>query len=239
MRPVVLLAAAVLCLPAALAGCASDEAKNDNLVAGKQLFVKKCGSCHVLSRAGTKGVTGPNLDQAFQQSVKDGFGRDAVKGVVKKQILYPNKNGVMPANLVDEGQAADIAAYVAASVGKTGKDSGLLATAVPVAGGGAAIAAKAGTLTIPADPNGQLQYVSNKATAAAGPINLVMPNTSGTPHNIALQSGTSGPVLTKSPIINKGVAKAPAVTLKPGTYTYFCEVPGHRAAGMLGTLVVK
>jgi plastocyanin len=28
-------------------------------------------------------------------------------------------------------------------------------------------------------------------------------------------------------------------TLKPGTYTYLCPVPGHAQAGMRGTLVVK
>ena len=27
--------------------------------------------------------------------------------------------------------------------------------------------------------------------------------------------------------------------LKPGKYTYFCTVPGHRAAGMVGTITVK
>ena len=27
--------------------------------------------------------------------------------------------------------------------------------------------------------------------------------------------------------------------LKPGRYTFFCDVPGHRMAGMHGTLIVK
>lgn len=239
MRSAVLLVAAALSMPAILAGCASDDPKNDNQVAGKQLFVKHCGSCHTLSRAGTKGVTGPNLDEAFQQSLADGFGRDAVKGVVHQWIEFPNQNSVMPANLVTGSDAKDVAAYVADAVAQPGKDTGLLADAVKTAGGGAPIAAKAGVLTIAADPNGQLAYASNKATAPAGPVTLVMPNTSGTPHNIALQSGTNGPVLTSSPVVPKGVSKAKTVTLKPGTYTYFCEVPGHRQAGMLGTLTVK
>jgi uncharacterized cupredoxin-like copper-binding protein len=28
------------------------------------------------------------------------------------------------------------------------------------------------------------------------------------------------------------------INLPPGTYTFFCDVPGHKEAGMTGTLVV-
>src|SRR5918911_138759 len=108
-------------LPVALiaAGCggAGDDA---DVVAGKQLFVKKCGSCHVLKRAGTKGTTGPNLDEAFQRAEKDGFGESAIRGVVKKQIEYPNRSkqhgGIIPAKLVEGQQADNVTAYVASVV---------------------------------------------------------------------------------------------------------------------------
>jgi uncharacterized cupredoxin-like copper-binding protein len=37
----------------------------------------------------------------------------------------------------------------------------------------------------------------------------------------------------------QGGSKTLTLHLKPGTYTFYCSVPGHRQAGMQGTLVVK
>jgi plastocyanin len=65
-----------------------------------------------------------------------------------------------------------------------------------------------------------------------------MPNNSGVSHNIAVQQGTSGPVLAASSFITKGTTSV-NVALKAGNYTFFCQVPGHRQAGMEGTLIVK
>src|SRR4051794_14689227 len=160
IMPRAALTAALVAAAPLLTACGSVKDPQADVVAGKQMFVKKCGACHTLSRAGTKGTTGPNLDQAFQQSLKEGFGTTAVRGVVYKQILYPNrlKNeaGVkMPAKLVKGQDAHDVAAYVAMVTAKGGKDTGRLATAVQAAGGGTATE-KNGTISIPADPNGQL-----------------------------------------------------------------------------------
>ena len=47
-------------------GACGSESKDRDVVAGKQEFVKNCGACHTLARAGTKGTAGPNLDDAFQ-----------------------------------------------------------------------------------------------------------------------------------------------------------------------------
>jgi plastocyanin len=226
---------AALLLPAGLLAGGCGGSGDDDVVAGKQLFVKKCGSCHVLRRAGTKGTTGPNLDEAFQRAEKDGFGESAIRGVVKKQIEYPNRSkeqgGIMPAKLVEGQDADDVASYVAMVVAQPGKDTGLLATAVPTASNKTA-EAKNGVLQIDADPGGQLLFTASKASAQAGKITIKFDNTSGVDHNIAIQGKG------KTPIEPKGSAEFTA-TYAPGTYTFFCEVPGHAQAGMKGTLTVK
>jgi mono/diheme cytochrome c family protein len=231
-----LCAAIVAALPA-LSACGGVKDPQADVVAGKQLFVSKCGSCHTLSRAGTKGTTGPNLDQAFQQSVKEGFGQTAVRGVVYKQILFPNRlpnsSGIkMPAKLVSGQSAHDVAAYVASVSSKSGKDTGRLATAVKAAGGGTATE-KGGVLSIPADPGGQLAFTAAKATGTAGPATIEMPNKSGTQHDIVIDG------LGRGEVVANGTSSFKATLDAGKTYTYYCSVPGHRQAGMQGTLTVK
>jgi plastocyanin len=216
-------------------GCAVKREDNANLITGKQQFVAKCGSCHTLARAGTKGIVGPNLDEAFRQSLAEGLKRSTIEGVVSGQVLNPNREGVMPKGLAGGTTLSDIAAYVAQSADRPGQDTGLLASAVEAPG--------AGKLQIPASPSGQLAYTTGKATAKPGPVTVEMPNSSGVSHNIAIEEGAhgaspGGAVLGASQFITKG-STALKVSLKPGVYTFFCQAPGHRAAGMYGTLTVK
>ncbi len=217
-----------------LSACsAQPEADNANLISGKQLFVQKCGSCHVLARAGTKGTTGPDLDEAFQQAIKDGMPRSDFAGAVHGQILHPNRNGVMPAKLVTGDKAYDVAAYVAKSVAAGGKDTGLLATAVKQAGGGKPAVEKAGAIQIDADPTGQLAFVTNAAIGTPGQITIKMGNKSGTPHDIVIDGKGKGQIVQ-----NGGVSQFQA-NFAAGSYTFYCSVPGHRQAGMQGKLTVK
>ena len=60
----------------AAAGCGEVKGRdNVNVIAGKKAFVAKCGSCHTLARAETKGVVGPDLDKAFEASIEEGLKR--------------------------------------------------------------------------------------------------------------------------------------------------------------------
>lgn len=223
----------------ALAGC-GENVKGDraDLVHGKQLFVQRCGACHTLGRAGTRGNVGPNLDAAFAQSLRDGLKRDTVEGVVKEQILYPTSAGQMPAKLVTGQNAVDVAAYVGFAVAKSGQDEGALAAAVRAVGQRSA-AAQNGKLEIDADPNGQLAYLVSRATAPAGALEIDSRNDASIPHDIALQEGTSGAILGQGEDVSNGGVSRVSVDLRPGTYTFFCTLPGHREGGMQGTLIVR
>ena len=122
-----LLAAIVVASAAlSLAACGRDEADLSN---GKALFTERCGSCHILGRAGTQGRTGPDLDAAFRSALADGMDRETVEGIVHDQILNPRKNSAMPAELVTGDDARDVAAYVGFAAAKTGEDEGALAQA--------------------------------------------------------------------------------------------------------------
>ena len=129
--PVALAAAAI-----AVAGCSNEGSQQTaNVINGKQQFVAKCGSCHTLARAGTKGIVGPNLDDAFAASRAHGWGDDAIRGVVLGQIQHPGKGFKMPADIVTGDDADDVAAYVAASAAVPGKEGALLAAASKSASG--------------------------------------------------------------------------------------------------------
>jgi len=231
--------AAVGGLALALGGCALKGGQNVSLVTGKTLFIKNCASCHTLARANAKGVIGPNLDDAFVESLQQGFGRDVIEGIVEQQIEYPASTGLMPKLPLSTRQAADIANYVAYAAARPGQDSGLLAGVGSSAVGPPAVE-KNGKLAFAANPSGLLLYTVKQATATAGPITISMTNASGVDHNLAIQEGTgaSGPILGATTISSSGTHSI-TLNLKPGTYTFFCQVPGHRAAGMFGTLTVK
>ena len=86
---------------------------------GKKLFITNCGGCHTLANAGTKGVIGPNLDEAYVQPRMQGFNPTSFEALVREQIANGSTfvHPPMPANLLSGQDAQDVAAYVAAVAG--------------------------------------------------------------------------------------------------------------------------
>jgi plastocyanin len=101
-------------------------------------------------------------------------------------------------------------------------------------GGGAA----SHSLAIAADPSGQLKFTKSTLTAKAGAVTITFTNSAPLAHNLTVEQGTNGPMVGATPTFQGG-PKTLKLQLKPGTYTYFCSVPGHRAGGMQGTLTVQ
>jgi plastocyanin len=218
----------------ALGGCAVKH-PTANLVRGKQLFVAKCASCHTLSHAGTTGIVGPNLDDAFRQDRVDGVKSTSIEGLVDYWIRFPDTQGVMPGMLYKGQEAQDVAAYVGLVAGRPGVDTGALAAAVANVKQHIAVE-KAGVVEINADPTGQLKFLASGATATPGKVEIRMQNMSSTPHDIAI---TGGGVNQIGHIVSNGGVSMVSASLKAGKYTFYCSVPGHRQAGMVGTLTVK
>lgn len=214
-------------------GCGRDD---PDMVAGKTLFVERCGSCHVLERAGTTGVTGPDLDAAFGPARRDGLGRGTIEGVVRDQISNVLRDSEMPADLVTGEDADDVAAYVAMVAGQPGEDEGQLASAGAPEVSEEPIEAEGGTLEIPAAPSGALAFASTRAVAPPGPLEVAMPNPSPIVHNIAVQANGG---LQEGPVVETGGTSEVEVDLEPGEYEFLCTVPGHAEGGMRGELTVR
>jgi len=92
-------------------------------------------------------------------------------------------------------------------------------------------------LTLEADANGELKYNKTTLTAKAGAATLTLTNNSPLAHNVALED-SSGAKIAATTTFTGGSHTIP-LNLKPGTYKFFCSVPGHRMAGMEGTLTVQ
>jgi plastocyanin len=74
-------------------------------------------------------------------------------------------------------------------------------------------------------------------TAKAGTVTIQFTNKSPLSHNLTIQQGTNGPVVGATPTFDDAT-KTLTLKLTAGDYTFYCSVPGHRAAGMVGTLTV-
>jgi plastocyanin len=96
----------------------------------------------------------------------------------------------------------------------------------------------ASTIKLSADPSGALSFDTDSLSAKAGSVTIDFDNPAAITHDVAVED-SSGKELGKSDLIAQSKTTLDLSNLKPGTYTYFCTVPGHREGGMEGTLTVK
>lgn len=91
-------------------------------------------------------------------------------------------------------------------------------------------------LQVDADPSGALAFQKDSVQAEAGEVTLVMDNPSSIPHSIAIEG--NGVDVEGEVVDQDGTSRASA-DLAPGSYEYYCTVPGHREGGMEGELTVE
>jgi plastocyanin len=125
-----------------------------------------------------------------------------------------------------------LAAFVLAFSACGGGSNSSSTTPATTGGGGGG---GGSTVKISADPSGALSYEQTDVSATAGSITIDFTNMSSLPHDVTIEgNGASG---ATDEITNSSTSTT--VDLEPGTYTFFCSVDGHRAAGMEGTFTVK
>jgi len=104
-------------------------------------------------------------------------------------------------------------------------------------GTGTSSAPASGSLSLAANPEGQLTYDTKSLSAKAGKVSIAFTNSAPLEHNLTVET-SSGKIVGATPTF-KGGAKTLSLNLTAGTYKFFCTVPGHRQAGMEGTLTVE
>ncbi|MFL5906968.1 MAG: plastocyanin/azurin family copper-binding protein [Solirubrobacterales bacterium] len=102
-------------------------------------------------------------------------------------------------------------------------------------GGGAAGGAT--TLDVSTPSGSSLAFNQKSLSAKSGSVTIDFDNMQPLQHDVAVED-SSGKVLGQTDLVASGTATT-SVQLQPGSYTFFCTVPGHREAGMEGTLTVK
>ena len=103
------------------------------------------------------------------------------------------------------------------------------ATATAKSGGGGGE-----TVQLAAPADGSLKFDKTTLDAKAGNVTIDLDNPSSTPHAVAIEGNG---VDQSSQTVTASKTSVTA-DLKPGTYTFYCSVPGHEQAGMKGTLTV-
>jgi plastocyanin len=162
----------------------------------------------------------------------------------------------MPKNLVIMLSAGALALGVAACGGSSSSSSSAApatsssaaapatssTTAAPATSSSSAAAAApssggASTIAIAANPGGALKFDKTSLTAKAGKVTIAFTNKAPEGHNFTIET-SGGAKVAATPTFDGGT-KTITATLKKGTYTFLCTVPGHAMGGMKGTLTVS
>ncbi len=175
----------------------------------------------------------PAGQQVAVQTADKKTGAGSLFGLVvapESKGIYFVDDGENTLNLLHEGQPASAGTSSSTESSPQPAPSSTKAAA-------SAPASTAESLSLEANAEGQLKYNTKSLTAKAGKVSIDFTNMAPEEHNVTVESA-SGEKVGATPTFQGG-SKTLSLNLKPGTYKFFCSVPGHRMAGMEGTLTVK
>jgi plastocyanin len=144
----------------------------------------------------------------------------------------PAKSAVAPAKTQEQAPIPVVSAPVPASAASEPAAT----TPAPAPAPASSLGKATTSLKLAANPTGLLAYNTKQLSAKAGTVSITMTNMSPLEHNVTVAEGSK--VLGATPTF-KGGSMTLTLKLKPGRYVFYCSVPGHRQAGMEGTLNVS
>jgi plastocyanin len=121
--------------------------------------------------------------------------------------------------------------------GDDNNDTTAAATPPATTSGGGGAGGGGSTIDISTPSGSDLAYDQKDVTAQAGSDTISFDNRQAQSHDVMVED-SSGQEIGGTDLISSSTATA-TVDLQPGSYTFFCSVPGHREAGMEGTITVK
>lgn len=112
------------------------------------------------------------------------------------------------------------------------------AVTVTGCGGGSSGSASSGAagVNVVVRGNDALRFDNAQYTAAAGVVVIELVNDGSQAHTLLIEKVSSFKKLT---VTSTGDKARGTATLEPGTYTIYCDIAGHRGAGMEAVLVIS
>jgi len=116
------------------------------------------------------------------------------------------------------------------------------ALALAACGGGGGSGGSSATPTAPANPNltviaEEIHYDQKEYSVPAGEVRVALKNEGAQTHNLIVQDPAGNRI---DPKLQDGPGKdtGGVYQLTPGKYTLYCDITGHREAGMVASLTV-
>jgi len=112
----------------------------------------------------------------------------------------------------------------------------LIALPLAACGGGSSTSGPLAGADVTVHPKDTLRFDKGEYTAKAGTSKIGYVNDGSLPHTLLIDGQ---PDFKKLEVTSKGQSEIGDATLTPGTYQIYCDIPGHRQAGMQANLVVS